>query len=125
MAKVIRDGLSKKVGEIKNKLNSKVDDEQVITAVAKKLNVEVDRLMRIYKGSSNNDDVNYDIFDSLEFPLDLSIHCALGKPKKLNDAKIQKEWQMECQNNPMLRAAAIVRSSTDAYGGGREVDTER
>jgi len=110
MAEVIKRGLHKKTSELKKgKLKNK-DNGKVIKIIAGKLHVDVNRLNRIYQGKPINGDVNYDLFDRLEFPLDLSIHRVLGKPEKLNMPKIKKEWDEECIKHPMLRAAAVIRS---------------
>jgi hypothetical protein len=115
MAKAIKEGLKKKVEEIRNKHKNKVSKEEAIKIIAKQLNVDANRLIRIYRGESNNGDVNYGLFDRLEFPLELtSIHRVLGRPKKLSKINVRDRWLQEYRKHPMLLgAAAILPNSPD------------
>lgn len=121
MAEVVRDGLKKKVKKI-IEIKQDATEKQVIEVIAEKLGVEYSRLIRIYEGKSSNGDVNYDLFDRLEFPLELSIHRVLGKPERLDEPEIEKEWLNECNEHRMLRAAAIVRNiPDDDSDNGKEI----
>lgn len=109
MAEAIREGLHIKVSEIKSKLKSdvkkKINNKEIIQIIAQKLYVDADRLMRIYRGEPSDADVDYELFDRLEFPLDLSIHQVLGKPEGLNNNL--KHWFEECRTHYILPAAGV------------------
>jgi hypothetical protein len=110
MTKVIRNGLKKKVSEIKNKLKTKkVGEKRVINAIAKELGVKAGTLTRIFYGKSNGE-VNYKLFSRLEFPFELSIYDALGKPKELDILEIRNKWLDECKRHRIFRAAAMGKN---------------
>lgn len=107
MGEVTRKGLHKKVNEITTALKpKKVNEKRVINAIAKKLGIKASTLTQIFNGKSNGE-VNYKLFDRLEFPLELSIYDVLKKPIGLNDPKIRKDWSNERESHRILGAALI------------------
>jgi hypothetical protein len=114
MTREIRDGLNAKVKKIKQELShSNVSDKVVIEAIAKKLYMvdESERLARIHNGKQKDKDVSYELFDRLEFPLDMSIHRVLGSPKELlSDKNTRDECLAEYSNQRMVTVGGVVQS---------------
>jgi transcriptional regulator with XRE-family HTH domain len=107
MVNIIRDGLLKKVNDITTSFKPrKISKNRVINAIAKKLGIKASILTQIFNGKSNGE-VNYKLFDRLEFPFDLSIYDVLKKPIGLNDPKIRKDWSNERKSHRILGAAFI------------------
>lgn len=120
MMVAIKEGLETKVEEIKKELNHNgdVSDEMIINAIAKKLYIDADRLLKVHQNESKKGDyVDYELFDRLEFPLGLkSIHQVLLSSKEsLRDESTRDRWLREYRKRPIVPVAAVVQSNMAQY----------
>jgi len=123
MRNVIKDGLENKIEEITAFFKPKVVNKtQVVNAIADKLGLESKILFSILNGTSNGE-VNYKLFEQLEFSIGVSIQNVLGKPVGLSNPEVSKQWLEEQKERPIVGAAFLNGSlSQDSKEGYEDVN---
>ena len=98
MGEEFKRGLLTKIGEIQRECSKPYSEEEVLKLISKKLSLRPGILEGILNGTKQ---VDYNLFDGLEFSFDLSINRVLGKPSLPCSNEEKQYWLDEPKRVPM------------------------
>jgi len=94
-------------------------DPDILT-IAKERGIKPELLWEIYEGRANGK-VTFELFEDLQWSLDLSIDDVLGDPK-ISDNKTLEFWEDQRLKAPMLTAAGITHGNNEEIGQSGSID---